>query len=75
MVSDTVRPDKEKNSDAAPKKRSSLPVYMDTKNRLANRGMKGTTWDRLLNDIMDRCDALEVENKELKATIRGIKNE
>lgn len=67
MVSNTVRPNKEDND--TPKTRTTLPVFSDTKERLAGYGIKGT-WDALVNDLMDRCDALEAENKELKTKAR-----
>lgn len=68
MVSDKVRPANESIEDS--KKRTTLPVFTGTKNRLAERGTMVTTWDDLLNGIVDRLEALEEENKELKAKVR-----
>lgn len=68
MVSDKVRPANESKED--PKKRTTLPVFTVTKNRLAERGTVVTTWDDLLNGLVDRLEALEEENKELKAKVR-----
>jgi len=68
MVSDKVRPANESKED--PKKRTTLPVFTGTKTRLAERGTMVTTWDDLLNGLVDRLEALEEENKELKAKVR-----
>lgn len=67
MVSNAVRPNKEDNE--TPKTRTTIPVFSDTKERLAGYGIKGT-WDGLVNDLLDRYDILEAENKELKARSR-----
>jgi hypothetical protein len=70
MVSEEVRPTKEGID--TPKKRTTLPVFSDTKARLADRGTMVTTWDVLLNGMVDRIEALEEENKDLKAKIRRL---
>jgi hypothetical protein len=70
MVSDEVRPTKEGID--TQRKRTTLPVFSDTKARLADRGTMVTTWDVLLNGMVDRIEALEEENKALKAKMRRL---
>jgi hypothetical protein len=70
MVSDEVRPDQVSNDNT--RKRTTLPVFNDTKARLADRGTMVTTWDGLLNGMVDRIEALEEENNTLKAKIRRL---
>ncbi len=43
---------------------TSIRLKISTRDRLASRGSFGQSFDRLINDILDRIDALE---KELEA--------
>jgi len=70
MVSDIVGPNEEGKD--TPNKRTTIPVFTETKIRLGRYGSKGTTWDSLANDLMDRCDAQEFEIYELKKKIRRL---
>jgi len=35
---------------------TSIPLKKSTRARLKTYGQKGTTWDKLLNDLMDEVD-------------------
>ena len=37
---------------------TTIPLKKVTRDRLRTYGMKGATWDKLLNDLMDEVDTL-----------------
>ena len=55
-------------------RRTTIPVFSNTKQRLANHGTMSTTWDQLLNGLVDNLETLTWENRELKNKVRMLEN-
>jgi len=53
---------------------TTISIKKSTRERLRTYGQKGTTWDKLLNELMDEVDTLNAATSDLTRELQG-KNE
>jgi len=58
---DTMGKDTQMHLQPPLKEDTSIPLKKDTRDRLKSYGAKGTTWDKLLNNLMDSVEKRNIE--------------